>query len=612
MSDIVTLNGYNIKDEKAVRSYDTIALMKADTKLKEGYHVKTKGYYETNDGGNGEYVIVDDETLVDDGGSIHVLSNGLRAKLISKSNINTMMFGAKNDKSEDVSTKINNCVTYVANNSTDKIVNFIQGEYLLNSTVNIPIDISVDGHGSSIYVNFNGFAFWINTNGSSWVVAFGGQYFNEFKNFRIYNNDKNTYTGAKGIQLGCAIRITNIYFFQLANAIVQTMNYIDNKYIEKCICFEGLSDYDMILYNGDGLYLCQLMQFKIKISLCGGGNILNCINSSVELNSCSGVNIIGCHNEGNAHFKVVASRCSFKDIFINRDSNYDEAFEIKTADNISSCVTMENIEIRYLFNNSINTELNDISIDNTSSLTLRNVYDYLCENGGLNGSPVGFKLNNELYYNSNLIINRGVNQSNLLCIANESVDYNFPINLIQPNTDYDGGFNISDGLIYYRARQFYDIERLIMIPYTNNNNPSITISSDNQSNTLIMTGTQIIHNGIVRLYRGDSQNNYDKYVDIPMVGFATKNIIDNKSSIHGCYFWKNRETGDSETGITTKYFEKKGNNVIIKSTTTPIYGTWTKGDIIINSNPSVSNPYGWICTESGTPGTWKSLGNIES
>lgn len=93
MSDIVTLNGYNIKDEKAVRSYETVASMKADTKLKEGYHVKTKGYYEANDGGNGEYVIVDDETLVDDGGSIHVLTNGLRAKLIINETINNMQLG---------------------------------------------------------------------------------------------------------------------------------------------------------------------------------------------------------------------------------------------------------------------------------------------------------------------------------------------------------------------------------------------------------------------------------------------------------------------------------------------------------------------------------------
>ena len=113
MSDIVSLNGYKIKDEKAVRSYDTVASMKADTKLKEGYYVKTKGYYESNDGGHGEYVIVDDETLVENGGSIHVLSNGLRAKLIFNDVVNVAQFGAKGDGVSDdyeaISTALNSC-----------------------------------------------------------------------------------------------------------------------------------------------------------------------------------------------------------------------------------------------------------------------------------------------------------------------------------------------------------------------------------------------------------------------------------------------------------------------------------------------------------------------
>lgn len=101
MSDIVTLNGYKIKDEKAVRSYETVALMKADTKLKEGYHVKTKGYYEANDDGHSEYIIVNDDTLVDDGGSIHVLNNGLRAKLLISGVINVKQFGAYGDGVHD-------------------------------------------------------------------------------------------------------------------------------------------------------------------------------------------------------------------------------------------------------------------------------------------------------------------------------------------------------------------------------------------------------------------------------------------------------------------------------------------------------------------------------
>lgn len=83
MYDIVTLNGYKIKDEKAVRSYENVAQMKADTKLKEGYHVKTKGYYSVNDGGEGTYIIrlrtIDD---IEDNALIHFIGNNLVAEFV--------------------------------------------------------------------------------------------------------------------------------------------------------------------------------------------------------------------------------------------------------------------------------------------------------------------------------------------------------------------------------------------------------------------------------------------------------------------------------------------------------------------------------------------------
>ena len=136
MSDIVTLNGYKIKDEKAVRSYESIAQMKADTKLKEGYHVKTKGYYESNDGGHGEYIIVDDDTLVDDGGSIHVLSNGLRANLIIDDSIVPEVFGAYGDGVHDDTTSFQNAITFCENNKI-KLVSDGNKTYKISSTLNV-------------------------------------------------------------------------------------------------------------------------------------------------------------------------------------------------------------------------------------------------------------------------------------------------------------------------------------------------------------------------------------------------------------------------------------------------------------------------------------------
>lgn len=161
MSDIVTLNGYKIKDEKAVRSYDTIALMKADTKLKEGYHVKTKGYYEANDGANAEYIIVDDDSLVDDGGSIHVLTNGLRAKLIVNDNVNVKQFGAYGDNTHDDTQAFLNAVAYIDSLLSSNKVYILEvptGVYKVTDTIhlNYYIRMRVKGFVEINYDNTTG------------------------------------------------------------------------------------------------------------------------------------------------------------------------------------------------------------------------------------------------------------------------------------------------------------------------------------------------------------------------------------------------------------------------------------------------------------------------
>lgn len=39
-------------------------------------------------------------------------------------------------------------------------------------------------------------------------------------------------------------------------------------------------------------------------------------------------------------------------------------------------------------------------------------------------------------------------------------------------------------------------------------------------------------------------------------------------------------------------------------------GTYQQGDIMYNTAPSASNPPGWMCVTSGTPGTWKAMANL--
>ena len=58
--------------------------------------------------------------------------------------------------------------------------------------------------------------------------------------------------------------------------------------------------------------------------------------------------------------------------------------------------------------------------------------------------------------------------------------------------------------------------------------------------------------------------------------------------------------------VSTKsnnYF--KSNKITIGSAI-PTKGTYTKGDLILSSSPS-SSAIGWICTATGTPGSWKTI-----
>lgn len=115
--------------------FDNIASMKAYD-LKEGDFVITKGYYSANDGGNGNYIIIDDETLADDGGAFHQLSNGLMAMLIFDKEINVKQFGAKgdyeqlNENNTDNLTIFNN-ITKIIPNGGKIIVE--DGDYFLSN-----------------------------------------------------------------------------------------------------------------------------------------------------------------------------------------------------------------------------------------------------------------------------------------------------------------------------------------------------------------------------------------------------------------------------------------------------------------------------------------------
>lgn len=312
MSDIVTLNGYKIKDEKAVRSYESIAQMKADTKLKEGYHVKTKGYYEANDGGHGEYVIVNDDTLVDDGGSIHVLSNGLRAKLIVNDDINIKQFGSKPINSIEsytntIDTPLQNAINYIMNKVLidDQGYNFNiiipSGKYVLETAVELSPSVHLVPNGKVLLYTNN------KTNEPKTMIAITKdereQYITDYKNkffnpvigsnkgiiqfVNIGEND-DTCISIGGIHDSSRAEITGLECVQIQNYGVGIEFKLKNVYMnifKKVIvgnCTEGLR------FTGNGFNSGENITFNnCEISICNCAVNFNNIVTNLKFNDCS-------------------------------------------------------------------------------------------------------------------------------------------------------------------------------------------------------------------------------------------------------------------------------------------------------------------------------------
>lgn len=136
--------------------YNSVADMKADTKLKAGDMAITLGYYEANDGGGAEYKIVSDNSLTSNDVTIHTLSNTLKAKLLWDNVLNIKQAGAKGDGTTVDTSAFEKAIAAMKNADTLYIP---IGKYVIDETITIEKRINLLGAtaetfamtGSTIY-----------------------------------------------------------------------------------------------------------------------------------------------------------------------------------------------------------------------------------------------------------------------------------------------------------------------------------------------------------------------------------------------------------------------------------------------------------------------------
>ena len=129
-------------------TFDTVAELKTATNLVDGSFAQTLGYRNINDGGASIYKIVDNDELIDDGGSIIELDNGLKATLIVNNTIRIAQFGIDGNHADN----IDNFVTYVNSTNLISTIEFESGiEYTLDTEMIFSKkDLKIKGNGATI------------------------------------------------------------------------------------------------------------------------------------------------------------------------------------------------------------------------------------------------------------------------------------------------------------------------------------------------------------------------------------------------------------------------------------------------------------------------------
>lgn len=154
MAEFSNLNGYDVKDKKAIRTFDTVADMKADENLKAGQCVATLGYYSVNDGGSSLYKIRDkNESETTDNMFTVELNNNLISELLFDEKINIKQMGARVD--DESATVLNTSIIHTCFDK-DVPVFIPKGTFYVNKiTVNGTKKLIGEEYRSSI-LKYNG------------------------------------------------------------------------------------------------------------------------------------------------------------------------------------------------------------------------------------------------------------------------------------------------------------------------------------------------------------------------------------------------------------------------------------------------------------------------
>lgn len=355
----------SVKKYKALW-FNSVAAMKAEPSLTAGTYVNTAGYYSPNDGGGASYLIREkQDSDIDNGGSIHELSNDLVAELIIENGtVNVKQFGAKGDANfYDISSnkyyydeaktiEADDTQAFINALSRGAIVIFPKGKYCIKSTLNLVNGIKLDGVLGETYIYYigDGFLFDINS------------YLDkkpEIDGFNFKGLSTNSFVNSNRYAWGCTFGLSNFYIEDFGDKI-----------------FQMYSNYKVSIRNG-GVYNCGVIDIKYNGEEATNNNFSNLLffeNVYFGYNGNSDNTLLNFKNVRSAKF----INCSFEryNKLIECDDNCDDiVFDSCWAESIN-VIADNNKGITFInFHPAINIgKFTNQTVDYLSGYTSRIVY----------------------------------------------------------------------------------------------------------------------------------------------------------------------------------------------------------------------------------------------
>lgn len=129
--------------------------------------------------------------------------------------------------------------------------------------------------------------------------------------------------------------------------------------------------------------------------------------------------------------------------------------------------------------------------------------------------------------------------------------------------------------------------------------------------TTVSPATTNFRTGGIAAYNDTSGSKTVEYITI------TNNVMRNGNGIAIQTYYLENSTVDGNTVWNSNGdIVDTGSTTLLANANTGLYsaaptaGTWKRGTVIYNSVPSSAGFVGWVCTASGTPGTWNTFGLI--